>query len=168
MMYYFVFWTGNFIQVVEALIDFSLCLVVEGYGENLVLWFWVFVVWQGTSNKVEQRSQRTDILSVQAYAARFLKYNNDNIVHNQAEVLTPDRASDMGILDLSWEDNLTEVWIVNEYSDVYFFFHIEHFLFVSPLRKWFLPLPPLPCILPLQVLFSDGLLACFILLHVCT
>lgn len=67
------------------------------------------MVWQGTSNKLEQRSQRTDILSVQAYAARFLKYNNDNIVHNQAEVLTPDRASDMGILDLSWEDNLTEV-----------------------------------------------------------
>ncbi|KAK6145110.1 hypothetical protein DH2020_021930 [Rehmannia glutinosa] len=61
------------------------------------------------SNVPGPQSQRDDGLSVQAYAVRFLKYNNCNIVYNQAEVpLTPDRVSDMEVLDLSWEDNLTE------------------------------------------------------------
>ncbi|KAL0390252.1 UNVERIFIED_CONTAM: Chromatin modification-related protein EAF1 B [Sesamum calycinum] len=62
-----------------------------------------------TSKVLEQQSQRDEAVTVKAYAVRFLKYNNSNNVHNQAEVpLTPDRVSDMGIIDLSWEDNLTE------------------------------------------------------------
>ncbi|KAI3461860.1 hypothetical protein Pfo_018523 [Paulownia fortunei] len=72
-----------------------------------VMEFWHSV--EEASKVLEQRSQKDDALSVQAYAVRFLKYNNSNVVHNQADVpMTPDRVSDMGILDLSWEDNLTE------------------------------------------------------------
>ncbi|XP_057781085.1 chromatin modification-related protein EAF1 B-like isoform X1 [Salvia miltiorrhiza] len=57
----------------------------------------------------EQESQKDDTLPVKAYAVRFLKHNNFNLIDNQAEVPpTPDRVSDTGILDLSWEDNLTE------------------------------------------------------------
>ncbi|KAL2239684.1 UNVERIFIED_CONTAM: Chromatin modification-related protein EAF1 B, partial [Sesamum indicum] len=64
---------------------------------------------QETSKVLEQQSQSDEAVAVKAYAVRFLKHNNSNNVHNQAEVpLTPDRVSDMGIIDLSWEDNLTE------------------------------------------------------------
>ncbi|KAK4408679.1 Chromatin modification-related protein EAF1 A [Sesamum angolense] len=72
-----------------------------------VMEFWHSV--EETSKVLEQQSQRDEAVTVKAYAVRFLKYNNSNNVHNQAEVpLTPDRVSDMGIIDLSWEDNLTE------------------------------------------------------------
>ncbi|KAL0460468.1 UNVERIFIED_CONTAM: Chromatin modification-related protein EAF1 B [Sesamum latifolium] len=72
-----------------------------------VMEFWHSV--EETSKVLEQQSQRDEAVAVKAYAVRFLKYNNSNNVHNQAEVpLTPDRVSDMGIIDLSWEDNLTE------------------------------------------------------------
>ncbi|KAK4441008.1 Chromatin modification-related protein EAF1 B [Sesamum alatum] len=72
-----------------------------------VMEFWHSV--EDTSKVLEQQSQRDEAVAVQAYAVRFLKYNDSNNVYNQAEVpLTPDRVSDMGIIDLSWEDNLTE------------------------------------------------------------
>ncbi|XP_047965336.1 chromatin modification-related protein EAF1 B-like [Salvia hispanica] len=57
----------------------------------------------------EQESKRDDTHSVKAYAVRFLKHHNFNVIDKQAEVsVTPDRVSDTEILDLSWEDNLTE------------------------------------------------------------
>ncbi|KAH6765355.1 hypothetical protein C2S52_000181 [Perilla frutescens var. hirtella] len=69
--------------------------------------FWHSV--EATSVLPEQDSRKDDTLPVQAYAVRFLKHNNSSVIDNRAEVpLTPDRVSDMGILDLSWEDNLTE------------------------------------------------------------
>ncbi|XP_011089675.1 chromatin modification-related protein EAF1 B-like isoform X1 [Sesamum indicum] len=72
-----------------------------------VMEFWRSV--EETSKVLEQQSQSDEAVAVKAYAVRFLKHNNSNNVHNQAEVpLTPDRVSDMGIIDLSWEDNLTE------------------------------------------------------------
>ncbi|KAG8371734.1 hypothetical protein BUALT_Bualt13G0118900 [Buddleja alternifolia] len=62
-----------------------------------------------TGKEQEQQSQKDGTLSVQAYAVRFLKYNNSNTFHDQVDVpLTPDRTSDLGILGSSWEDNLTE------------------------------------------------------------
>ncbi|KAH6803532.1 hypothetical protein C2S51_031779 [Perilla frutescens var. frutescens] len=62
-----------------------------------------------TSKELEQHCQKNGALSVRAYAVRFLKCDKPNIFHNQAEVpLTPDRMSDSGIMDLSWEDSLTE------------------------------------------------------------
>ncbi|KAI3450859.1 hypothetical protein Pfo_007524 [Paulownia fortunei] len=76
-----------------------------------VMEFWnsVELQIQETSKELEQQCQKNGALSVRAYAVRLLKCNKPNIFHNQAEVpLTPDRISDSGILDLSWEDNFTE------------------------------------------------------------
>ncbi|KAA8550625.1 hypothetical protein F0562_002309 [Nyssa sinensis] len=48
-------------------------------------------------------------LAVQGYAVRFLKYNSSLVLLGQAEAPgTPDRVSDLGILETSWEDNFTE------------------------------------------------------------
>ncbi|PIN08215.1 Nucleoplasmin ATPase [Handroanthus impetiginosus] len=72
-----------------------------------VMEFWHSV--EEGSEVLKLQSARAGALSIQAYALRFLKYNNSNDVHHKAEVpMTPDRESDMGVLDLSWEDNLTE------------------------------------------------------------
>ncbi|KAL6500011.1 hypothetical protein OROGR_027921 [Orobanche gracilis] len=61
-----------------------------------------------TSRVLDQQSQRDAEHSVRAYAVRFRKYNNYSVVYNQDEVpWTPDRVTDMGILD-SFVDNLTE------------------------------------------------------------
>ncbi|KAL6511119.1 hypothetical protein OROGR_022243 [Orobanche gracilis] len=72
-----------------------------------VMEFWQSVHYQ--DNELEQQRQKSGTLSVRAYAVRFLKCIKPNIYLDQAEVpLTPDRISDLGILDLAWEDNLTE------------------------------------------------------------
>uniref|UniRef100_A0A5B6ZQG6 Chromatin modification-related protein EAF1 B-like n=1 Tax=Davidia involucrata TaxID=16924 RepID=A0A5B6ZQG6_DAVIN len=47
--------------------------------------------------------------AVQGYAVRFLKYNSSFVLVGQAEApVTPDRVSDLGMLEMSWEDNFTE------------------------------------------------------------
>ncbi|KAK6163687.1 hypothetical protein DH2020_000551 [Rehmannia glutinosa] len=72
-----------------------------------VMEFWHSV--EVTSKELEQQHQKNRALSVRAYAVRLLKCIKPHIFHNQAEVpLTPDRISDLGTLDLSSEDNLTE------------------------------------------------------------
>ena len=49
-------------------------------------------------------------LAVRAYAVRFLKTNRSNVPIGQAEApVTPKRMSDLGLLEMSWEDRLTEV-----------------------------------------------------------
>ncbi|GFQ02709.1 helicase srcap [Phtheirospermum japonicum] len=69
--------------------------------------FWQLV--EETSKVLDHQSQRDDEHSVQAYAVRFRKYNSCSIAYNQAEVpRTPDRVSDMVIIDPLWKDNLTE------------------------------------------------------------
>ncbi|XP_015892402.3 chromatin modification-related protein EAF1 B isoform X2 [Ziziphus jujuba] len=61
-----------------------------------------------SSKKLDPQYPRK-ILAVQGYAVRFLKYNSSLGRCLQAEApATPDRVSDLGILDVSWEDNLTE------------------------------------------------------------
>ncbi|GFZ13465.1 helicase/SANT-associated, DNA binding protein [Actinidia rufa] len=47
--------------------------------------------------------------SVQGYAVRFLKYNTSLVPLGLAEApATPDRTSDFGTLEMSWEDHFTE------------------------------------------------------------
>ncbi|XP_073311417.1 chromatin modification-related protein EAF1 A-like isoform X2 [Primulina huaijiensis] len=61
------------------------------------------------SKELEQPSQKDGAPAVQSYMARFLKYNNSNVLHYQADVqLTLDKVSDSGVLDISLEDSLTE------------------------------------------------------------
>lgn len=75
---------------------------------------------QEKSQELEQQRQKNGTLSVQAYAVRFLKCNKTSIFVSQADVpLTPDRVSDSGVTDLSWENSLTEVWIVTQYLDTF-------------------------------------------------
>ncbi|KAL6563464.1 hypothetical protein OROGR_002423 [Orobanche gracilis] len=72
-----------------------------------VIEFWKSV--EETSRVLDQQSQRDAEHSVRAYAVRFRKYNDYSIVYDQAEVpRTPDRVTDMGTLDSSCVDNLTE------------------------------------------------------------
>ena len=48
--------------------------------------------------------------SINGYAVRFLKYNSSPFPSFQAEApATPDRIADLGIVDTSWDDRLTEV-----------------------------------------------------------
>ncbi|XP_042043592.1 chromatin modification-related protein EAF1 B-like isoform X1 [Salvia splendens] len=75
-----------------------------------VMEFWRSIKLQihDTSKELEQHRQKNGALSIQAYAASFLKCDKPDVLYNQAEVpLTPDRISDSGI-DLSWDDSLTE------------------------------------------------------------
>ncbi|XP_075493864.1 chromatin modification-related protein EAF1 B-like isoform X5 [Primulina tabacum] len=61
------------------------------------------------SKELEQPSQKDGAPAVQSYMARFLKYNNSNVLHYQVDVqLTLDKVSDSGVLDISLEDSLTE------------------------------------------------------------
>ncbi|KZV17693.1 hypothetical protein F511_20642, partial [Dorcoceras hygrometricum] len=73
-----------------------------------VIGFWQSV--EESSKELDnQQSEETGSASVLAYAVRFLKYNTLHVLHNQAEFPpTPDRTSDLGIMDMSWEESLTE------------------------------------------------------------
>ncbi|KAL3615985.1 hypothetical protein CASFOL_040279 [Castilleja foliolosa] len=74
-----------------------------------VMEFWQLFQSQETSKELEQHRQKNGALSVRAYAVRLLKYIKPNSFLNQAEVpLTPDRTLDLGVPDMSWEDNLPE------------------------------------------------------------
>ncbi|CAA2985455.1 Hypothetical predicted protein [Olea europaea subsp. europaea] len=70
--------------------------------------FWRSV--EDTSKKLEQQCPEKDVaLGIQLYIVRFLKYNNLDIIHSEAEApVTPDRIFDTGFLDVSWKDHLTE------------------------------------------------------------
>lgn len=69
------------------------------------------VHWQEPSKDLEPQYSRKDLaLSMQGYAVRFLKYNNSRVPLLQAHApATPERMSDLGITEMSWEDHLTEV-----------------------------------------------------------
>ena len=46
-----------------------------------------------------------------SYALRFLKDSRSQGISSQAEApTTPDKISDSGIVGMSWDDHLTEVW----------------------------------------------------------
>ncbi|CAA0815199.1 Chromatin modification-related protein EAF1 A [Striga hermonthica] len=72
-----------------------------------VMEFWQLI--EEKSEVLDQQGQGEDGHSVQAYAMRFRKYKNCCIIYNPTEVpLTPDGVLDVGILDLSWKENLME------------------------------------------------------------
>ncbi|CAK9168478.1 unnamed protein product [Ilex paraguariensis] len=73
-----------------------------------VMEFWHSL--EETSKEPELKCPEKDFaLSVQGYAVRFLKYNSSHILQGQVEApATPDRMCDLGTLDMSWADHLTE------------------------------------------------------------
>lgn len=63
-------------------------------------------------NEDQQHFGNNSKLAIQAYALRFLKYSSSSVSSPQAEApATPDMISDSGIMDISWDENLTEVWL---------------------------------------------------------
>ncbi|XP_022848727.1 chromatin modification-related protein EAF1 A-like, partial [Olea europaea var. sylvestris] len=78
-----------------------------------VMEFWHSV--QEKREDLELQSPKEGALAVKVYAMNFLKYNNSSALPCHAEApSTPDRISDLGILDMSREAHLTEVcdsWI---------------------------------------------------------
>lgn len=72
---------------------------------------------QETSKNMEQQySRKNAALAIHGYAVRFLKHNSSPVLPLQAEApATPDRISDFGIMEVSWDDHLTEVWTKSLY-----------------------------------------------------
>lgn len=64
-------------------------------------------------NKEQQKhTGKNNGLPIRAYALRYLKYNSSPVPSLLAEApATPDRISDSGIMDISWDEHLTEVWL---------------------------------------------------------
>ncbi|XP_022771460.1 chromatin modification-related protein EAF1 B-like isoform X2 [Durio zibethinus] len=62
------------------------------------------------ANKEEkQHTGKNNELAIWAYALRYLKYNSSPVPSLLAEApATPDRISDLGIMDISWDEYLTE------------------------------------------------------------
>ncbi|PPD97841.1 hypothetical protein GOBAR_DD05095 [Gossypium barbadense] len=57
----------------------------------------------------QEHPGKNNEFAIQAYAVRFLKYNSSPVPTLQAEApATPDRISDSGITDISWNEHLTE------------------------------------------------------------
>ncbi|XP_044504174.1 chromatin modification-related protein EAF1 B-like isoform X2 [Mangifera indica] len=55
------------------------------------------------------QSPRKDIaVAIRGYAVRFLKYNSLSVPSQAEAPATPDRISDLGIMEVSWDDHLTE------------------------------------------------------------
>ncbi|XWS36570.1 hypothetical protein CRYUN_Cryun20dG0096000 [Craigia yunnanensis] len=62
-----------------------------------------------TDKEEQQQPGKNNELAIRAYALRFLKYSSSPVPSPQAEApATPDRISDSGIMDISWDDLLTE------------------------------------------------------------
>lgn len=66
-------------------------------------------MWQETVKDLEQNCI-SHANSVQEYAVKFLKNINSFVPHIQVEApVTPDIISGSTVLEMSWEDHLTEV-----------------------------------------------------------
>ncbi|KAF8402099.1 hypothetical protein HHK36_013051 [Tetracentron sinense] len=64
---------------------------------------------EASKHMKEQNPRESLPLAVQGYAVRFFKYNKSLDCTVQAEApMTPDRISDSGILEMSWEDRFSE------------------------------------------------------------
>ncbi|XVE72753.1 hypothetical protein DITRI_Ditri11bG0063900 [Diplodiscus trichospermus] len=61
------------------------------------------------ANNEEQHTGNNNELAIRAYALRYLKYNSSRVSSRLAQApATPDRISDSGIVDISWDEHLTE------------------------------------------------------------
>nr|GEZ62513.1 chromatin modification-related protein EAF1 B-like isoform X1 [Tanacetum cinerariifolium] len=53
--------------------------------------------------------KKDSTLGLRQYGMRFMEHNSSNAQYSSAQApMTPDRLSDLGSIDISWEDNLTE------------------------------------------------------------
>ncbi|PWA63092.1 HAS subgroup [Artemisia annua] len=53
--------------------------------------------------------KKDSMCGLRQYGMRFMEYNSSNAQYSSTQApMTPDRISDLGSIDISWEDNLTE------------------------------------------------------------
>ncbi|KAL7587536.1 hypothetical protein Lser_V15G38958 [Lactuca serriola] len=72
-----------------------------------VMEFWHMI--QVKHEESESQFTKDHGVGIQGYAMRFLEYNSSKAQYNPTEApVTTDTLSDLGIMDVSWEDNLTE------------------------------------------------------------
>ncbi|KAK6940532.1 Helicase/SANT-associated domain [Dillenia turbinata] len=90
----------------------SLCSKQKQVAHTLakaVLQFWHSVEEDLSSQNSTRGMKDAKLGSVRAYAMRFLEHTRSIVpVVNAEAPMTPDRVSDSGILEVSWEDQLTE------------------------------------------------------------
>ncbi|KAB2071196.1 hypothetical protein ES319_A08G206200v1 [Gossypium barbadense] len=61
------------------------------------------------AKECQQHTGKNNGFAIRAYALRYLKYNSSPVPSLLAEApATPDRISDLGIMDISWDEHLTE------------------------------------------------------------
>ncbi|TYJ23746.1 hypothetical protein E1A91_A08G213900v1 [Gossypium mustelinum] len=61
------------------------------------------------AKECQQHTGKNNGFAIRAYALRYLKYNSSPVPSLLAEApATPDRISDLGIMDISWDEYLTE------------------------------------------------------------
>ncbi|KAM7496219.1 hypothetical protein LguiA_020633 [Lonicera macranthoides] len=75
-----------------------------------VLEFWHSVQDRSKELELQQCPGKDFAHAIQGYAMRFLQHNNSSHVQHCAPEapVTPDKTYDFGVLDMSWEDHLTE------------------------------------------------------------
>ena len=104
-----------------------------------------FVHEQAACKELEiQKPVKNIAHAIHGYALRFLKYNSSPVPSHQEVPATPDRIADLGMMDISWDDHLTEVCIPT------------FFMFLNLLSCFCLPKPS-----PFDLL--DACLVCFTL-----
>lgn len=79
---------------------------IAGNLSKSIMDFWCSA--EDTNTILKKKSQKDGTLPVHAYAVRFMNYNKSNIVHQDEGPQTPDRVTDMGIHELSWEESSTD------------------------------------------------------------
>ncbi|KAK8285589.1 hypothetical protein V6Z12_D08G234800 [Gossypium hirsutum] len=61
------------------------------------------------AKECQQHTGKNNTFAIRAYALRYLKYNSSPVPSLLAEApATPDRICDLGIMDISWDEHLTE------------------------------------------------------------
>ncbi|KAK5813463.1 chromatin modification-related protein EAF1 B-like isoform X3 [Gossypium arboreum] len=61
------------------------------------------------AKECQRHTGKNNGFAIRAYALRYLKYNSSPVPSLLAEApATPDRISDLGIMDISWDEHLTE------------------------------------------------------------
>ncbi|XP_040954692.1 chromatin modification-related protein EAF1 B isoform X4 [Gossypium hirsutum] len=61
------------------------------------------------AKECQQHTGKNNRFAIRAYALRYLKYNSSPVPSLLAEApATPDRICDLGIMDISWDEHLTE------------------------------------------------------------
>ncbi|KAG8486908.1 hypothetical protein CXB51_020507 [Gossypium anomalum] len=95
----------------DTLISSVLQYMIVPYPEIFFFLSYLFVKHdvEQDAKECQQHTGKNNGFAIRAYALRYLKYNSSPVPSLLAEApATPDRISDLGIMDISWDEHLTE------------------------------------------------------------